>query len=507
MLPKADRDQLYVYYDASIGTGVATTDARASAIAGVLHRDPAVTSIQHFIGQPPILDFNGMFKGAQHRTGAHQATLRVNLRPADARSRASFTVTRDLRAALTAAAPQLAADVRFIEEPPGPPVRATFVGKVRADDAALRASTTAALAASVAELAGTADVETSIPDRAERIRYTIDAAAARAAGISRHAVATALASAQGATEIGEFRAGSGPEYTPLLLSSERTTRATPNDLAGITLRAADGTTVPLAALVTRSYERAPAPAQFADGAPVAYVTSATVARPIVYVIGELTYRLAREGLDGLSLKQWGLTGVTLATPAGETVRVDWDGEFAMTLENFRDLGIAMGVALVAVYLVLVAQYNSFTTPLYILVTVPLGLVGILSGFLILDQAFGILLTATALIGFIALIGIVVNNAIIYLEYVRVARADGATLPVALVAGGSARLRPILLTSLTTVLGSLTIAADPVWSGLAWAIVFGLSLSTVLTLLVYPVLLCFSAGATLTASEREQLLAG
>jgi multidrug efflux pump subunit AcrB len=125
-----------------------------------------------------------------------------------------------------------------------------------------------------------------------------------------------------------------------------------------------------------------------------------------------------------------------------------------------------------------------------LVTVPLGLVGILWGFLLLDTVWGITLTATALIGFIALIGLVVNNAIIFLEYVEQAQLKGRTLEEALLAAGSARLRPIFLTSLTTILGSLTIVNDPVWSGLAWAIIFGLSLSTILTLLMYPTLLAF-----------------
>ena len=162
----------------------------------------------------------------------------------------------------------------------------------------------------------------------------------------------------------------------------------------------------------------------------------------------------------------------------------------MTLENFRDLGIAMLVALVLVYGVLVAQYNRFDTPAYILVTVPLGLVGILWGFFFLDVTANIYLTATALIGFIALIGIVVNNAIIYLEYVEQALRSGHTFESALLAAGQARLRPILLTSITTVFASLTIASDPVWSGLAWAIVFGLSLSTVLTLVIYPTLLMY-----------------
>jgi multidrug efflux pump subunit AcrB len=191
---------------------------------------------------------------------------------------------------------------------------------------------------------------------------------------------------------------------------------------------------------------------------------------------------------GYVVSDWDLWGMTITDQTGATIELIWGGEWEMTLENFRDLGIAMGIALLMVYALLVAQYNNFSTPAYILITVPLGLVGILWGFLLLDNGYGIYLTATALIGFIALIGIVVNNAIIFLEYVEQAKAAGASYREALIEAGETRLRPIFLTSLTTILGSLTIAGDPVWSGLAWAIVFGLSLSTVLTLIIYPTLL-------------------
>jgi multidrug efflux pump subunit AcrB len=159
----------------------------------------------------------------------------------------------------------------------------------------------------------------------------------------------------------------------------------------------------------------------------------------------------------------------------------------MTLENFRDLGLAMMVAMVMIFLLLVAQFKQFLTPALIMVTIPLGLIGIMFGFVLLDLG-GIFLTATSLIGFIALMGIVVNNAILYLEQFNLEREAGAEIREALIESGRIRLRPILLTSLTTILGSLTIISDPVWSGLAWSIIFGLSLSSLLTLGVFPVLM-------------------
>jgi len=263
----------------------------------------------------------------------------------------------------------------------------------------------------------------------------------------------------------------------------------PNAILELPIAAKDGM-VPLGSVVSADQVLRPGGLYLEDATPVTYVTAEVADRSIVYVVIEAMYMLLNGGLSDYSVASWNLLSMELQNDAGESFSLYWGGEWEMTLENFRDLGIAMGVALMLVYAVLVAQYNQFAKPAYILVTVPLGLVGILWGFFMLDTLFGIYLTATALIGFIALIGLVVNNAIIYLEYVEQAEKRGLSFRDALLAAGSARLRPIFLTSLTTILGSLTIASDPVWSGLAWAIVFGLSLSTILTLVMYPILLVY-----------------
>jgi multidrug efflux pump subunit AcrB len=191
--------------------------------------------------------------------------------------------------------------------------------------------------------------------------------------------------------------------------------------------------------------------------------------------------------NGARLTSWNLWGATFITPDAQEYCIEWGGEWEMTVENFRDLGKAMLIAFFLIYIVLVAQFSSFKKPLLIMTTMPLGFIGILPGFAILDAGWGIFLTATSLIGFIALMGIVVNNAIMYLEYLEILRAQKIALNDALIRAGKTRLRPILLTSATTILGNLTIVSDPVWSGLAWAIVFGLSLSAVLTLGVFPLL--------------------
>ncbi len=494
MLPKADRDQIYLYLDAPVDTSVERTRELTTAVTDVVLRHEAVINVQAFIAEPPVLDFNGMFKGAQGRTGDHQATVRVNVVPAADRDQSSIALTKTLRAAVTEAQPQVARYVRFIEEPPGPPVQATFVAKVHADDQSLQEAVAARLHEALPLVSGIVDPYLGVDEPVARTVYDFDAVAAAELGVSQTAVAQTLQLLADPVPVSEYRASERAELTTVLAALAPTYRDAPSDINHLTITNASGDVVPLSAVVEPYSAERPGLVQLEDSTPVTYVTAEVASRSIVYVMIDTMRLLAQGAVDGLSLESWNLFSMTVRdATSGSLVTIDWGGEWQMTLENFRDLGIAMGVALVLVYGVLVAQYNRFATPAYILVTVPLGLVGILWGFLVLDVTANIYLTATALIGFIALIGLVVNNAIIFLEYVEQEKAAGRSFAEALVNAGEARLRPILLTSLTTVLGSLTIASDPVWSGLAWAIVFGLSLSTVLTLVIYPTLLMYFTG--------------
>lgn len=487
MLPKADRDQLYVYLDAPVGTAREATRELAEQTAMVALTHPEVKSTQLFVAGAPIIDFNGMFKGAALRSQSEQATLRVNLTAAATRSESSTAIATELRALFQTALSENATYVRIMEEPPGPPVMATLVLKVSAPETVLN-STIDDLRSLLTQTAGVVDIYDSRTAPIEEVVYTLDREQASIAGVAPSELATWFSLLSAAIPVGEFTGGAAGERSPLLLSLPMTYRENPVAAEGLPLRRSDGGIVAFGGLVTTSYEPHPE-VQFMEGATsLQYITAEVEGRSIVYATIDIIRALVSGGLVGYTVTEWNLFGLTLETATGDRLTLAWGGEWEMTLENFRDLGMAMLAALFLIYAVLVAQYRSFAIPGFILVTVPLGLVGILTGFVLLDVGFSIYLTATALIGFIALIGIVVNNAIIYLEYVDQALAEGTAYADALVAAGMARLRPILLTSLTTVLGSLTIASDPVWSGLAWSIVFGLSFSTVLTLVVFPTLL-------------------
>lgn len=490
MLPKADRDQFYVYIDAPVGTDSETVKKQSTAVSALIIEDADVVSIQQFIATAPMLDFNGMFKGAPQRTKVHQATLRVNLTASAKRARSSTEIVNAIRARVAGATVSTNLQVRFMEEPPGPPVQATLVAKFVHSSAMVRDAAANSFATYLATIDGVVDIDTSTDVPISRTVYTYDHTAGAALGVTAESVQQALALLGEPQVVGEYLTSPSAEYAPMILSVPATARQTPADIAGLSVVSQTGTMVPLSSVVITDTQLRPSSVTLEDTSLLTYVTAEIEHRSIVYVTIEIITDLMAGRLPGYTVMSWNLFGLTLATPTGDILTLAWGGEWEMTLENFRDLGIAMGVALVLVYAVLAAQYQRFAVPGYILVTVPLALIGILWGFFILDTLFGIYLTATALIGFIALIGIVVNNAIIYLEYVERSVATGLSYTESLLAAGSARLRPIILTSLTTVLGSLTIAGDPVWSGLAWAIVFGLSLSAILTLIVYPTLLVY-----------------
>ncbi len=491
MLPKADRDQFYVYIDLPYGTvSKDLTKKVTDDISEMLIEDANISSVQEFISTPPILDFNGMFKGAQNRMSDNQSTIRVNLTPEENRSITSSDIVEKMRNTLSEKHPAYLKYIQFIEEPPGPPVRATLVAKVSGSNKKDQERVNATIYSMFDKTNGVVDIHNSTDEPTGRVKYTLDQISARKFGVSPVSVYNILRLATTPIEVVEYQGAEKNEYTPIVIEFPKENTKSSESILQLKVKNSNGENIPLSSVLKESHELRPSARYLEDSNELTYITGEVEGRSIVYVVIELMRNIIKNGIGDYNTTNWNLFGITLENTYGDILNINWGGEWKMTLENFRDLGMATAVALLLVYGILVAQYNKFATPTYILITIPLGLIGILWGFLLLDNGFGVYLTATALIGFIALIGLVVNNAIIYLEYVEQATERGASFKDALLEAGGARIRPILLTSLTTILGSLTIASDPVWSGLAWAIVFGLSLSTILTLVIYPTLLVY-----------------
>lgn len=488
MLPKADKNQFYIYIDLPIGSVLTETNRVAGHVSDTLHKDTTIHSTQLFVGEPAVVDFNGMFKGVAFRKNAHQATIRVNLVDSGQRAESSSDIVSRTRVALSTLTLPPGTAIKVLEDPPGPPVQATFVAKVFGPDTEVREALARTVANTATHTQGLVHVDTSIEEAGPQLNIRIHPERARESGVNAHAISETARILFTPVATTQYHLPHPTEYAPIEVSLPRTER-TVASLDRVDVRSAQGTLVPLSSVAEYTWTRTIPSIQTENLVPVTYVTAETDNRSIVYAMIDVMRTLVSYTDDTGSITRWGLFGLTYTTHAGEDYHIMWGGEWEMTLENFRDLGLAMFVALFLVYGVLVAQYGLFRTPALIMTTIPFGLIGILPGFFILDLTYDVYLTATALIGFIALIGIVVNNAILYLEYVDELKEKDPTIDIreALIQAGTMRLRPIALTSLTTVLGSLTIAGDPVWSGLAWAIVFGLSLSTVLTLVLFPIL--------------------
>ena len=336
---------------------------------------------------------------------------------------------------------------------------------------------------------GVVDIDSSHQHLYPRTTLVIDYQKAKSNNVSAYSIYKALDLAVTPSIISQFSTDNATEQSVIEFSIPKENREKIVDIQKISVKNSLGQMVPISA-VTKEISTTSAQVLLKNQhRSESEIYAEMENRSVVYALIDVMFSIYDDKYkDMITVENFSLYGIDVVDKkTGEAVRIEWGGEFEMTLDNFRDLLIALSVAFVLVYAILVGQFKSFMIPLLIMATIPLAFLGILPGFAILDALNGTFLTATALIGFIALLGIVVNNAIIYLEYLEILRDEGYSLKDALIETGKTRLRPILLTSMTTVLGSLTIAGDPVWSGLAWSIVFGLSFSAILTLGIFPIL--------------------
>ena len=497
MLPKSDHKTFWVTLDYQDGTDFPVTEQLAQKVASeISHKTPDIEDIQIFSSIAPIVDFNGLFRGFSQRGGSHQASLFISLldnRKFSSEKNAEHIrrIIQNIQSEYEGNPDQKNFVFRVVENPPGPPVQATFVAKIKGGSTETQNLVRQKIEEISQNISGIVDIDSSQEYAYPKFVFTIDKNKAKEKGLINKDIYEMLSLAVSPQQIGEFHPENSDELAFVELKTTEKNRDEISDLSDIFLRNRNGEMIPLSSVV-KITEKKSQESLFRDKQiSTQYVTGEMENRSIVYAIRDLIFEIFDTEKNGFEVQKFSLYSLDVTLPQSahpdDVVSIEWGGEFEMTLDNFRDLGIAMLIAFILVYAILVGQFSSFMIPLLIMATVPLAMLGILPGFAILDALYGIPLTATALIGFIALLGIVVNNAIIYLEYLDILLARGMNTLDALVEAGEKRLAPIFLTSLTTVLGSLTIAGDPVWSGLAWSIVFGLSLSTVLTLGIFPIL--------------------
>ncbi|TAM61040.1 efflux RND transporter permease subunit [bacterium] len=466
MLPDQNESTFLVTLDEPAGTDLPTTTRAAQALTARLMADPNVANVETFVGHHSIPDFNGLLQGVIFRDAPWYADLRVNLVPKDRRKIASADLVRQLRGPLQSIGAGFGGLVKMVQEPPGPPVRATVMARVFGPDPEIRAQIARGLLPLFRREGGVVDVDSTLRAQPVRVQVSVDARKAALAGVSAAQVAEDLAIAYGGAVVSTLHDTRTPEPVSIYLRFAPFARADLGTLGAIAIPTAHGN-VPLSALTTLSMVSAQQPSYREDGRGVDYVTAEMAGRSSTYAVIDMLLARLHHPL-----------------PAGYSI--SWDGEWKLTLDVFRDLGRAMGVAVVLIYLLLVARFRSFYIPVVVMAAIPLGIIGVMPGFALLAP-HGVYFSATAMIGVIALSGIVVRNSIVLVEFIEDELRGGIGLHEAVIRAGTVRARPILLTAAAGVFSSAVIAADPVWSGLAWALVFGMTASALLSIIVVPLL--------------------
>lgn len=464
MLPKANKDTFLVQVDAPLGTELAETDRTVREMETILQQDPEVTHFETYVGMGSPIDFNGMLRGATDRRGEHFADIRVHLTNKDARAIQSEGIVFRLRPKLTAVAEGHNAIVKLVEDPPGPPVRSTLLAEIYGSDYDRLRQLAKQVRQVFAHTAEVVDIDDSVKNQMPQMRLLVDREKVNRAGLSTQDIVQTLNLAIAGSHVSTLQVPGELAPVGIQVRFADANRQSIDDLARIQLPTAKGDLVPLTELVTFQPTTVDQPILHKDQRRVTYVMGEMGNRSSVYAVLEQLIYFFQHPL-----------------PPGYSIQ--WDGEWKLTLDVFRDLGLAMLVAVLLIYLILVGQFRSFKVPLIILGSIPLALIGILLVFAV----NGVYFSATAMIGVIALAGIVVRNAIVLLEFVGDKLKEGGDLKQSILEAGAVRFRPILLTSVTTMLGTLSILNDPVWSGLAWALLGGMLTSSVLTLFVIPLM--------------------
>jgi multidrug efflux pump subunit AcrB len=484
MLPFDNKSELQVILDLPEGTTLEATSQVAREVAARLATVPEVTDLELYLGTAAPINFNGLVRHYDLRRGANVADVQVNFVHKDERSRQSHALALDIRAQLRPIAERFGAAIKVTEVPPGPPVLSTLVAEVYGPNEAARIAAAAGVRAIFERTKGVVDVDWLVEAPQAKQVFRVDREKAALQGVPAAQVAETLRIALGGQDAGLLHLSDELEPVTLRLELPRGARSSAADLGSVHLRSMSGALVPLAELVRIETSRLESSRHRKNLQPVVYVTAEVAAEKVgglespVYAILDIS-----EEIDALALPG----GARLAQfyrdepLSQEEVAMKWDGEWHITYEVFRDLGAAFGVVLILIYMLIIGWFSSLRVPLVMMIAIPLSLVGVIPGHFL----FGAFFTATSMIGFIALAGIMVRNSVLLIDFVDLALAQGKTLGEAVIDAGAVRFRPILLTAGTVVVGAFVILFDPIFQGLAISLLTGALASTVLTLVVVP----------------------
>ena len=482
LLPFDNKSELMVVADLPEGASLEATArvlADAAAIAGML---PEVEAVDAFAGTASPFNFNGLVRHYYQRSLPEQGDLSITLAPKKERKRASHAVALDLRQRLARLRLPAGTVLKVVEAPPGPPVLATLLAEVYGPDAASRRATAEKLKSIFRQVPYIVDVDDSYGVARPRLRLVPDRAQIERFGVSERDVFESIAAVMGTQVVGYSHRGDGRDPLAISVQLPQSARTWSEVLAStpVAASAGGGRLVSLGELVTAHPESGSTHIYRRDGRDIDMVLAELAGQyeAPIYGMLEVNQRIRDADWGGQPAPEVRLNG----QPEDESrPSILWDGEWEITWVTFRDMGAAFGVAILGIYVLVVAQFKSFRLPLVILTPIPLTLVGIVIGHIL----FGAPFTATSMIGFIALAGIIVRNSILLVDFIRHSSGDGRPLREVLLEAGAIRFKPILLTALAAMIGAAVILTDPIFQGLAISLLFGLASSTILTVLVIP----------------------
>lgn len=482
MLPFDNKSEFQVVVDMSVGTPLEKTARVLHAMTAYLATVPEVENYQAYAGLSAPINFNGLVRQYYLRSGGEVGDIQVNLVDKHHRSDKSHAIASRVRPALQKIADEFGAKLKVVEVPPGPPVQSPIVAEIYGPDQAGREQIAKQVKQVFMQTTDVVDVDESAIASAPKQEWIIDRKKAALLGVSQEAIINTMRSGLSGENVTYLHdASKFPAAIQLRLPTEL--QANTDALLQLSVRATNGQLVPIRELVSQQDVQREQPIYHKDMLPVNYVVGNLGGKLDSPLYGLFTMRSAildiktpsGEVLDEYFIRQ--------PNEAQRQFALKWDGEWQVTYETFRDMGAAYAVGMILIYLLVVAQFGSYLTPLIIMAPIPLTIIGVMPG----HALFGAQFTATSMIGMIALAGIIVRNSILLVDFIQLELIQGKPLKQAVINSAIARTQPILLTALSAMLGALFILDDPIFNGLAISLIFGILVSTMLTLVIIPLL--------------------
>ncbi|CDH46450.1 efflux RND transporter permease subunit [Candidatus Contendibacter odensensis] len=481
MLPFDNKSEFQVIVDMPEGTTLEQTARVLGELGRSLSTVEEVTDYQVYAGTAAPINFNGLVRQYYLRAGANVGDIQVNLVDKKHRQRKSHEIALAVRGPLQEIGQRYNANVKVVEVPPGPPVMAPLVAEVYGLNYPGQIQAAQQVRAIFSATPDIIDVDDTVEDPAERLIAHVDRAKAALLGVSQQAVAADLNTALRGEDVSYLHSASAKYPIPLRLELPTADKAAIAEVLSLKTRSQSGSLVPLSEIVDVEKTQRENAIYHKDLLPVVFVFG-DMAGPLdspLYGMFEIFAVLRDQLIGGGTLEQSFIRQPD--NPYGYSLK--WDGEWQITYETFRDMGIAYGVGMILIYLLVVVQFRSYLVPLIIMAPIPLTLIGVMPGHALLHAQF----TATSMIGMIALAGIIVRNSILLVDFINLEVANGMPFQEAVIRSSAVRAKPIILTALAAMLGALFILDDPIFRGLAISLIFGIMVSTVLTLVFIPVL--------------------